>query len=55
MELLSARITISYKDKPPVLDDLRVDLQPGESIGSGRAQRLRQEFTGAGHPGACST
>src|SRR4029077_15619750 len=33
MELLSTRITISYKDKPPVLDDLRVDLHPGEVLG----------------------
>lgn len=33
MELLSARITISYKDKPPVLDDLRVELLPGEILG----------------------
>ena len=33
MELLSVRITISYKDKPPVLDDLRLDLHPGEILG----------------------
>jgi len=33
MELLSVRVTISYKDKPPVLDDLRVDLQAGEILG----------------------
>src|SRR4029077_1735038 len=33
MDLLSIRLTISYKDKPPVLDDLRVDLQPGEVLG----------------------
>jgi ABC-type dipeptide/oligopeptide/nickel transport system ATPase component len=33
MELLSLRLTISYKDKPPVLDDLRIDLQPGEILG----------------------
>lgn len=33
MELLSLRLTISYKAKPPVLDDLRLDLQPGEVLG----------------------
>ena len=33
MDLLSIRLTISYKNKPPVLDDLRVDLQPGEILG----------------------
>jgi peptide/nickel transport system ATP-binding protein len=33
MDLLSIRLTIGYKDKPPVLDDLRVDLQPGEVLG----------------------
>lgn len=33
MDLLSVRLTISYKDKPPILDDLRVDLQPGEVLG----------------------
>ena len=33
MELLSARLTISYQGKPPVLDDLRLDLQPGEVLG----------------------
>jgi ABC-type dipeptide/oligopeptide/nickel transport system ATPase component len=33
MDLLSIRLTISYKDKPPVLDDLRLDLQPGEVLG----------------------
>ncbi|HEY2393164.1 MAG TPA: ABC transporter ATP-binding protein [Candidatus Angelobacter sp.] len=33
MDLLSIRLTISYKDKPPVLDDLRVDVQPGEVLG----------------------
>jgi ABC-type dipeptide/oligopeptide/nickel transport system ATPase component len=33
MELLSLRLTISYKDQPPVLDDLRLDLQPGEVLG----------------------
>jgi len=33
MGLLSLRLTISYKDKPPVLDDLRLDLQQGEVLG----------------------
>ncbi|HZD95409.1 MAG TPA: ATP-binding cassette domain-containing protein, partial [Candidatus Sulfotelmatobacter sp.] len=33
MDLLSLRLTISYKDKPPVLDDLQLDLQPGEVLG----------------------
>jgi ABC-type glutathione transport system ATPase component len=33
MELLSIRLTISYQDKPPVLDDLRLDMQPGEILG----------------------
>jgi len=33
MDLLSIRLTISYKDKPPVLDDLRLDLQAGEVLG----------------------
>lgn len=33
MDILSIRLTISYKDKPPVLDDLRLDLQPGEVLG----------------------
>jgi ABC-type dipeptide/oligopeptide/nickel transport system ATPase component len=33
MDLLSLRLTISYKDKPPILDDLRLDLQPGEVLG----------------------
>ena len=33
MDLLSIRLTIRYKDKPPVLDDLRLDLQPGEVLG----------------------
>lgn len=33
MELLSVRIAISYKDKPPVLDDLRLDLESGEILG----------------------
>jgi ABC-type glutathione transport system ATPase component len=33
MDLLSIRLTISYRDKPPVLDDLRLELQPGEVLG----------------------
>ena len=33
MELLSIRLSISYQDKPPVLDDLRLDMQPGEVLG----------------------
>jgi ABC-type glutathione transport system ATPase component len=33
MELLSIRLTISYQDKPPVLDDLRLEMQPGEVLG----------------------
>ena len=33
MELLSIRLTISYQGKPPVLDDLRLELQPGEVLG----------------------
>src|SRR5262245_15867775 len=33
MELLSIRLTISYQDKPPALDDLRLDMQPGEVLG----------------------
>jgi ABC-type dipeptide/oligopeptide/nickel transport system ATPase component len=33
MDLLSIRLTVSYNDKPPVLDDLRLDLQPGEVLG----------------------
>jgi len=33
MDQLSLRLTISYKGKPPVLDDLRLDLQPGEILG----------------------
>lgn len=32
-ELLSIRLTVNYKDKPPVLDDVRVDLLPGEILG----------------------
>src|SRR6202045_1347890 len=33
MDLLSVRLTISYKDKPPVLEDLRLDLRTGEVLG----------------------
>ena len=33
MNLLSLRLTISYKDKPPVLDDLRLELYQGEVLG----------------------
>jgi len=33
MASLSLRLTISYKGKPPVLDDLRLELQPGEVLG----------------------
>lgn len=33
MEVLSLRLTISYQGKPPVLRDLRLDLQPGEVLG----------------------
>src|SRR5438270_9607165 len=33
MDLLSVRLTINYKDKPPVLDDLCLDLRPGEVLG----------------------
>src|ERR1043165_6202227 len=33
MDLLSVRLTISYNDKPPVLDDLRLELHPGEVLG----------------------
>jgi ABC-type glutathione transport system ATPase component len=33
MDLLSVRLTISYQGKPPVLDDLRLDMQPGEVLG----------------------
>jgi ABC-type glutathione transport system ATPase component len=33
MDQLSLRLAISYKGKPPVLDDLRLDLQPGEVLG----------------------
>jgi ABC-type glutathione transport system ATPase component len=33
MDLLSLRLTISYKAKPPVLDDLCLDVQPGEILG----------------------
>jgi ABC-type dipeptide/oligopeptide/nickel transport system ATPase component len=33
MDLLSLRLTVSYKGKPPVLDGLCLDLQPGEVLG----------------------
>jgi ABC-type glutathione transport system ATPase component len=33
MDLLSLQLTISYKAKPPVLDGLQLDLQPGEVLG----------------------
>ncbi len=33
MNLLSLRLTISYKDKPPVLDDLCLELYQGEVLG----------------------
>ncbi|HZE24228.1 MAG TPA: ATP-binding cassette domain-containing protein, partial [Blattabacteriaceae bacterium] len=33
MDLLSVSLTINYKDKPSVLDDLRLDLHPGEVLG----------------------
>src|SRR5262245_59284639 len=33
MDLLSLRLTISYANKPPVLDDLQLELQPGEVLG----------------------
>lgn len=33
MSLLSLRLTIGYRDKPPVLDDLQLELQPGEVLG----------------------
>jgi ABC-type glutathione transport system ATPase component len=33
MDLLSLQLTISYKDRPPVLDGLELDLQPGEILG----------------------
>ena len=33
MDLLSVRLTINYKDKPPVLDDLCLELRPGEVLG----------------------
>ena len=33
MNLLSLRLTISYKDKPPVLDDLQLELYQGEVLG----------------------
>jgi len=33
MDLLSLRLTVSYKDKAPVLDGLCLDLHPGEVLG----------------------
>ena len=33
MDFLSIRLTISYKNKPPVLDDLRLEMQAGEVLG----------------------
>jgi ABC-type dipeptide/oligopeptide/nickel transport system ATPase component len=33
MDFLSIRLTISYQGKASVLDDLRLDLQPGEILG----------------------
>ena len=33
MDLLSVRLTISYNNKPPVLDDLRLELHTGEILG----------------------
>ena len=33
MNLLSLRLTINYKDKPPVLDDLQLELYQGEVLG----------------------
>ncbi len=33
MDLLSLRLTISYQGKPPVLDDLRLELYQGEVLG----------------------
>jgi ABC-type glutathione transport system ATPase component len=33
MDLLSVRLTIAYNDKPPVLDDLSLELHPGEILG----------------------
>jgi ABC-type glutathione transport system ATPase component len=33
MSLLSTRVTISYKEKPPVLRDLRLELNSGEVLG----------------------
>jgi ABC-type glutathione transport system ATPase component len=33
MFLLSLQLTIAYKDKPPVLQGLRLDLEPGEILG----------------------
>lgn len=33
MELLSVRLTIRYQDKPPVLDDLSLEMATGEVLG----------------------
>jgi len=33
MDFLSIRLTLSYKDRPPVLDDLRLEMQTGEVLG----------------------
>jgi ABC-type glutathione transport system ATPase component len=33
MDLLSLQLSIRYKDKPPVLDGLQLDLKPGEILG----------------------
>jgi ABC-type glutathione transport system ATPase component len=33
LHLLSTQLTINYKDKPPVLQGLRLDLEPGEILG----------------------
>ena len=33
MDLLSLHLTIAYRNKPPVLRDLRLELQPGEVLG----------------------
>jgi ABC-type glutathione transport system ATPase component len=33
MNLLSLRLTVNYKDKPPVLDDLHLELYQGEVLG----------------------
>jgi len=33
MDFLSIRLTLSYKEKPPVLDDFRLEMQTGEVLG----------------------